>query len=51
MDNFLNAASRGETEPTEGVSASIICGKRSSVGTGMIDLKVDLDYLINNQTT
>jgi DNA-directed RNA polymerase beta' subunit len=45
MDNFLNAAAQGEIEPTEGVSASIICGKRASIGTGMIDLAIDFDQL------
>ena len=45
MDNFLNAAARGEIEPTKGVSASIICGKRAMIGTGMIGLKIDLANL------
>jgi DNA-directed RNA polymerase II subunit RPB1 len=45
MDNFLNAASRGEIEPTEGVSASIICGKLASIGTGMARLELDIDKL------
>jgi DNA-directed RNA polymerase beta' subunit len=45
MDNFLNAAAEGDREPTEGVSASIICGKRASVGTGMIKLSIDISML------
>jgi hypothetical protein len=45
MDNFLNAAARGEIEPTKGVSASIICGKRATIGTGMIGLRVDIERL------
>ena len=45
MDNFLNAATRGEIEPTQGVSASIICGKKAAVGTGIMDLALDLDAL------
>ena len=45
MDNFLLAAARGEREPTKGVSASIICGKRAMIGTGMIGLKVDINNL------
>lgn len=45
MDNFLNAAGQGEVEPTEGISASIICGKRGAMGTGMINLAVDFDRL------
>lgn len=45
MDNFLSAAAKGEIEPTKGVSASIICGKRAHIGTGMIGLRVDIDNL------
>ena len=45
MDNFLNAASKGEIEPTEGVSASIICGKRANIGTGIMNVKLDLENL------
>jgi DNA-directed RNA polymerase beta' subunit len=46
LDNFLNAASAGEVEPTRGVSASIICGKRSNAGTGMMGLVQKLDQYI-----
>ena len=45
MDNFLSAAARGEIEPTKGVSASIICGKRATIGTGMIGIRVDIENL------
>lgn len=45
MDNFLNAASQGQYEPTRGVSASIICGKRTNVGTGMISTAIDINML------
>jgi DNA-directed RNA polymerase beta' subunit len=45
MDNFLNAAAEGDKEPTEGVSASIICGKRASIGTGMIKMSIDISAL------
>ena len=45
MDNFLNAAAEGDKEPTEGVSASIICGKRASIGTGMIKMSIDIATL------
>jgi DNA-directed RNA polymerase beta' subunit len=46
LDNFLNAAVQGEIEPTRGVSASIICGKRSGTGTGMMGLKMDLGKIM-----
>ena len=45
MDNFLNAAANGDIEPTRGVSASIICGKRAEIGTGGINIKIDIDNL------
>ena len=34
MDTFFDAKDRqGQCEPTKGVSASIICGKRANIGT------------------
>lgn len=48
MDNFVNAAMKGEIEPTKGISASIICGKRSSIGTGMMDLRLDMRKIMKH---
>jgi DNA-directed RNA polymerase beta' subunit len=45
MDNFLNAAIKGEHEPTNGISASIICGKQSLIGTGMVNVMIDIPAL------
>lgn len=45
LDNFLNAGAFGQEEPTKGVSASVICGKKASIGTGMCDIVVDIDKL------
>ena len=45
VDNFLNAASHGDVEPTNGVSSSIMCGKRANIGTGMMDIRVDIARL------
>jgi len=45
MDNFLKAGTFGQEETTNGVSASIICGKRSKIGSGFCDLIVDVDNL------
>lgn len=42
LDNFLNACMKGECDPTKGVSASIMCGKRCKTGSGMVDLKINL---------
>ena len=47
MDNFLRAAAHGDVEPTNGVSASIICGKRANIGTGMMDIQIDIEKLAN----
>jgi hypothetical protein len=38
LDNFLKAGVFGDVETTNGVSASIMCGKRSKIGTGLCDL-------------
>ena len=45
QENFIKAAAQGDKEPTLGVSASIICGKRAAIGTGMTDLKIDISQL------
>jgi DNA-directed RNA polymerase beta' subunit len=45
--NFTNAAVYGEKESTRGVSASIICGKRAKIGTGICNLMIDINVLIN----
>ena len=45
LDNFLKAGVFGETESTKGVSASIMCGKRSQIGTGLSDIIMDVDAL------
>lgn len=41
LDHFLTAGFIGEEETIEGVSASIICGKRSKIGTGLCRLVFD----------
>jgi len=45
MDNFLTAGAHGDIENTDGVSASIVCGKRAKIGTGMMDLIMDIGHL------
>ena len=45
VDVFIKASFNCEVEKTKGVSASIICGKRASIGTGMMDLKNDISKL------
>lgn len=45
VDNFLNAGFNSEKDGINGVSASIICGKRSNMGTGLCDLVMDLRKL------
>ena len=45
VDNYIKSSFNCDVEKTKGVSASIICGKRANIGTGFIDLKVDLKKL------
>lgn len=46
LDNFLKAAFFSEKERTTDISASIICGKRSNIGTGLCDLHLDLSKML-----
>jgi len=47
MDNFLKAGVNGQTDDTNGVSASIICGKRANIGTGVCEIMMDVKALPN----
>ena len=42
LDNLLSAGVYGIDEPAKGVSASIICGKRAGIGTGLCSLQMDM---------
>lgn len=42
LGNFLNAGIYGQEESTKGVSASIICGKTPQLGSGLVDLKMQI---------
>lgn len=46
LDNFLKAGFFSERETTTDVSASIICGKRPNVGTGLCDVLLDMDRML-----
>lgn len=43
LEQFCKAGYTAEREPIQAVSASIMCGKRSHMGTGICTLKVDWD--------
>ena len=45
VDHMVKSGFAGEVENCRGVSASIICGNRPKMGTGMIDLKIDITQL------
>ena len=47
VEHMVKSAFAGDVEKTKGVSASIICGKRASIGTGVIDLKINIKKLIH----
>lgn len=44
-DIFLKAGSSSEIDPMVGISACIIAGKQGNIGTGMMDIKIDVDNL------
>jgi DNA-directed RNA polymerase II subunit RPB1 len=48
-DNMLIAAKRGEVESVSSVSASIILGQSSKLGSGIINLKLDIDMILKNK--
>jgi DNA-directed RNA polymerase beta' subunit len=48
LDNICRAGIFGQIETTNGVSASIICGKIARIGTGLCDLKIDVNKLLKN---
>ena len=48
LENFLKAGVNGEKENANGVSASIMLGKMPNIGTGVFDLIVDIQKLIDN---
>jgi DNA-directed RNA polymerase beta' subunit len=47
VDHMVKSAFAGDIEKTRGVSASIICGKRASIGTGVVELKINSKKLVN----
>jgi len=47
VDHMVKSGFAGEVENCRGVSASIICGNRPKMGTGMIDLKINIKQLKN----
>ena len=46
LDNFLKAGFFSERETTKDVSASIICGKRPNIGTGLCDVLLNMDQML-----
>lgn len=49
LENFLKAGINGEKESTDGVSASIMLGKMPKTGTGVFDMYLDLEKIINTK--
>lgn len=45
IDVILKAGFYGQEETTNGISASIICGKRGLIGTGICELRMDLNKI------
>lgn len=51
LDHFCNAAFFSEKEPVKAVSAAIMCGKRSKVGSGLCGLVVDWKQICESQAS
>lgn len=49
LENFLKAGLNSEKETTDGVSASIMLGKLPKTGTGVFDLKMDIEAILANR--
>lgn len=45
VDNISKSACNGERDNINGVSSSIICSKRAKIGTGMVDILIDIPKL------
>ena len=45
LEHFLNAGVFAKVDNITGVSASITCGKRSNIGTGICDVYIDVEQL------
>jgi len=50
LDHFCNAGFYAEKEPVKAVSAAIMCGKRSKVGSGLCSLLMDWKTIIERET-
>ena len=48
VDGFIRAAFATDVEKLKGVSGSIITGKRAHMGTGMLELKMDIKQFKNS---
>lgn len=46
LDHFCNAGFYAEKEPIKAVSAAIMCGKRSKIGTGLCSLMMDWEKMM-----
>jgi DNA-directed RNA polymerase beta' subunit len=48
LDQFCNAGFYAEKDHIKAVSASIMCGKRSNIGSGLCNLSMDWEMIKNN---
>ena len=47
-DILIKAGFAGEKDTIKGISASIICGKKGDIGSGFMDLKININQLFKN---
>lgn len=48
LDQFCNAGFYSEKEPIRAVSANIMCGKRSNIGSGLCTLRMDWNSILSS---
>lgn len=47
---FLEAAQHGELDPMSGVSANVMCGQEAGFGTGLFDIVIDTNRMIQHES-
>lgn len=50
LENFTKAGIFGEVEEIKGISASVVLGKNAKIGSGLCDILIDIDKIIDDFT-
>lgn len=46
FDHLINGGARGEKDSLKSISSAIICGKRGNIGSGSMQLKININQII-----